>query len=180
MKTIASVVEIPLTQIVPGDNDRTVFEPQALQALADSIQADGLMQPITVRPLWSDVGTLFGKPDPGNVTYQIVAGERRFWAVNLLGWPTISAIVRELNDEQADALMLAENVHRADLNPMDEARAYHKRMSKHDWTIAQIAGKANVSTHRVSARLKLLDLVPEAQKLIADRQMGVQFGEYQE
>lgn len=82
-----------------------------------------------------------------------------------------------MNDEQADALMLAENVHRADLNPMDEARAYHKRMDKHDWSIAQVADKANVSAHRVTGRLKLLDLVPEAQKLIADRQMGVQFGE---
>lgn len=177
MKTIANVVEIPLNQIVPGDNDRTVFEPQALQDLADSIKADGLMQPITIRPLWSDVGALFGKPDPSNVTYQIVAGERRFRAVGLLGWPTISAIVRELTDEQADALMLAENVHRADLNPMDEARAYHKRMSKHGWSIAQVAGKANVSAKRVTGRIKLLDLVPEAQKLIADRQMGVQFGE---
>lgn len=177
MKTIANVVEIPLAQIVPGDNDRTVFDPQALQDLADNIKADGLMQPITVRPLWSDVGALFGNPDPSNVTYQIVAGERRFRAVSLLGWPAISAIVRELNDEQADALMLAENVHRADLNPMDEARAYHKRMDKHGWSIAQIADKASVSVKRASARLKLLDLVPEAQKLITDRQMGVQFGE---
>lgn len=171
------IVALPLSQIIAGDNDRTVFDLQALTDLADSMKADGLMQPITVRQLWSDVGALFGKPDPSSITYQIVAGERRYRAAQYLGWETIDSIVRELTDEQADAIMLAENVQRVDLNPMDEAHAYRKRMDKYHWTTAQIADKAKVSPKRVDGRLKLLDLVPEAQKLIADGQMGVTFGE---
>jgi hypothetical protein len=112
--------------IVPGDNDRQAFEPVALQELADSIAAHGLAQPITVRPI---AGGL----------YQIVAGERRFRAMQLLGWERVPALVRDLDDRQASAIMLVENLNRVDLNPIDEARAYSKRMTEFSWAVSDIA-----------------------------------------
>ena len=160
------ITDLPLAAIRPGDNDRTVFDDAKLQELARSIAEIGLAQPITVRPITDPV-----------FQFEIIAGERRFRACTLLGWATIPAIVRVLDDEQADGIMLAENVQRDDLNPMDEARAYRKRMTKYGWTIPHVAKKAKVSEKRVAARLALLDLVPEMQQMIASGQAGVQFGE---
>jgi len=165
-----TLVDVPVSQIVPGDNDRTLFDPAALAELAGSIRSDGLAQPITVRPL--------PPAADGAPRYQIVAGERRFRAVSsVLHWETIPAIVRPLSDEEASAIMLAENVQRVDLNPLDEARAYHKRMTQFGWSVAQAARAANVPDRRVCARLRLLDLVAEAQALIAAGQLPVIYGE---
>jgi ParB/RepB/Spo0J family partition protein len=154
----AAVTPIPLVDIMPGDNDRTRFQHQALRELADNIKDHGLAQPITLR--------LVGQG------YQIVAGERRFRAFKLLEkeqpnrWTAIPAIIRDYTDEQADAIMLAENLHRADLDPIDEALAYQKRIDRYGWTITELAKRANVTSGRVSSRLKLLKLIPEVQHLV--------------
>lgn len=159
------ISNIPCSQIIPGDNDRTIFNPADLETLAESIALHGLAQPITVRPLSSGV-------------YQIIAGERRFRAVSqVLKHETISAIVRQMSDEEADDIMLIENIQRADLNPMDEARAYDKRMKRWGLTVGKIAKKANVPDRRITARIKLLNLVPEAQAMIATGQLGPAWGE---
>lgn len=160
------VSEIPIAHIRAGDNDRTVFDDAKLAELAESIKSAGLAQPITVRPITDN--TFF---------YEIVAGERRFRACQLLNWEKIPAIVRILTDEQSAEIMLAENVHRADLNPLDEAHAYQKRMDKFDWTVAQVAQKSNKSDRHIQARLLLLDLIPEAQEMIRHEQVGIAFGE---
>lgn len=164
MNTADRIHRLPVTQIVAGDNDRTMFRDEDLRELADSIAQDGLAQPITVRPLSLNV-------------YEIVAGERRFRACCLLGWTTIPAIVRILTDEQASRIMLIENIHRKDIDPIDEANAYRKRMERFGWSAAQTAHMAKVSQKRVGARIALLELVPEAQNMIQQSQMGVQFGE---
>lgn len=156
------VTQIPVAQIVPGDNDREAFDATGLEELAASIAQHGLAQPITVRPL-------------GAAVYQIVAGERRWRAHQLLGWETISALVRQMDDEQASSVMLLENIQRAELNPMEEARAYRKRMERFGWDEARVAEVANVSAARVRLRLILLDLVPEAQTLVRDGQLGVKY-----
>jgi len=154
--------------IIPGDNDRRQFNQRQLQELADSIYQNGLAQPITIRPVTRD----------GQDLFEIVAGERRFRACSqILHWEAIPAIVRELNDEQADAIMLTENVHRVDLNPVDEGHAYQKRMNRHGWTISRVAHEANVSEGRVKNRLSLLTLRPEAQKLVADGHLSLGFAE---
>jgi len=153
---------VPVAQIAPGDNDREDFDPVALRELADSIAQHGLAQPITVRPV-------------GARCFQIVAGERRWRAVQLLDWKTIPALVRALDDEAASAIMLLENIQRAELNPMEEARAYHKRMEQFGWDVAHVAQAANVPIERVRLRLTLLDIVPEAQQLVRDGQMGVKY-----
>lgn len=149
---------IPLAQIVPGDNDRKRFDPDALADLADNIAAHGLAQPITLRPVGEG--------------YRIVAGERRWRAFKLLAerdpmaYTAIPALVRDYTDEEADAIMLAENVQRADLDPIDEANAYKKRMDKYGWSAAECAAHASVSPGRVRDRLSLLNLIPDAQHLV--------------
>lgn len=152
---------IDRTSITPGNNDRTTFDPASLNDLADNIRSNGLIQPITVRPL-ADTGL-----------FQIVAGERRFRAVSLLQWEEIPCIVKDMTDEQAAAVMLAENVARADIDPIDEARAYHSRMTLFNWTVADCANHAGVSAVRIQFRLKLLNLRIDIQQLIRTGQLTV-------
>lgn len=141
--TTPVIQQILCDSITAGDNDRTVFDTDGLEELAASIKEHGLAQPITVRPL-------------GNVYYQIVAGERRFRAVShILKLETIDCIVRELTDEEASAIMLAENVGRRDLDPVDEMLAYRKRIEQQGWSIETISEKCGVSKKRIERRLLL-------------------------
>lgn len=159
---VETIVDVEVTRIVPGDNDREDFDEAELHELAASMAAHGLAQPITVRPV------PFG--------YQIVAGERRWRAARLLHWHTIPALIRTLDDEAASAIMLLENVQRAQLNPIEEARAYRKRMERFGWDVARVAQAASVPVERVRLRLVLLDLVTEAQELVRSGQMGIKYG----
>jgi ParB family chromosome partitioning protein len=105
MKTLR---EIPITSIHAGSNDRTVFEPKALQALADNIKLHDLAQPITVN-LWApDPSCVFGGDRLGDgAQYQVIAGERRLRAFQLLGLQTIPAIIVELSPAEASANILS-------------------------------------------------------------------------
>lgn len=149
---MSKVSNLPIESICPGNNDRTVFDPQELQALAATILEHGLLQPITVNRLAGD-------------DYQIIAGERRWRACQLLNWTHIDSIIMEVTQEKASALMLAENVSRADLDPIDEANAYRKRIDS-GWTVEQCAQAAGVSVIRVNFRLKLLNLREDLQSLV--------------
>ena len=143
------VRRIPSAHITPGNNDRTEFDPVALQELANSIQQHGLAQPITIRPI-------------GPKQYQIVAGERRFRAMTqILGWDTVPALVRDLTDEEASAIMLVENTSRVDLDPIAEADAYSSRINQFGWSVQQVAETAGVSVQRVKDRLSLLGLAED-------------------
>lgn len=144
--------EIPVVSIHAGQNDRKIFDESALRSLADNIDREGLIQPITVRPVPTG--------------FEIVAGERRFRAITLLSWETVTAIVRDLDDESASAIMLAENTGRADLNPIEEANAYESRFNKFGWANSVIAEKAGVSVSRVKSRRSLLLLHPDIQHLV--------------
>lgn len=143
---------VPTADIFAGDNDRTEFDAAELETLARSLASDGLAQPITVRPI--------------GVRFEIVAGERRFRAALLNGWSTIPTIVRELSDEQAQRIMTLENLHRVNLNVMDEARAYHKWVVKFGYTARQIAAEVNKPAGRVAKVLGLLELHPDVQLLV--------------
>ena len=156
------IVDLPVESVTAGDNDRQDFDAIALADLADSIRKNGLAQPITVRPLG------------GTPMLQVVAGERRLRAVrDVLQWPTVPAIVREMSDEQASMVMLIENLQRADLNPIEEARAYRKRIDQFAWSVDSVAQTAGVSAELVRSRLALLSLVDEVQHLVARGQMPV-------
>jgi ParB family chromosome partitioning protein len=149
----ATAVHIPLDLIQPGPNDRQTFDKKNLQQLAADINESGLQQPITVRP--------FGD------RYEIVCGERRFRAHQLLGRETIACFVRELSDEEADLVMLAENVQRVQLNPIEEARGFEKQIEKYGRTEKEIASKCNVSVDLVRRRLGLLALISDVQHQVA-------------
>lgn len=150
-----TVVTIETSQIVPGVNDRTTFAPGPLSQLAANIAKRGLINPITVRAI------------EDTELYEIVAGERRFRAcADILGWETIPAFVPDLSDEEASAIMLSENVARADLDPIDEANAYATRMHRYGWSVSDCAQRAGVTEIRVQFRLKLLSLRPDIQALI--------------
>lgn len=151
MKTIT---EIAIKEIVAGNNDRTVFCQSDLQDLANSIKEHGLIQPITVREI-EETGI-----------YEIVAGERRYRACKLLGWDTIPVIIADMTNEEASAVMLAENIARQELDPIDEGLAYSKRMTAFGWSAEECATKAGVSTIRVQFRVKLLTLRGDIQQLI--------------
>jgi ParB family chromosome partitioning protein len=180
--------EVQMNQIIPGDNDRTAFDAAELQKLADSIDQYGLKQPISLRPvlICPVCETVYGEqPFPARCVecrhddlqerHQIVAGERRWRAHKLLHRDVIEALVEEMDDEQASGVMLLENIQRAELNPIEEARAYEKRMTQFGWDDHQVADKANVSVTRVRLRLALLDIVPEAQQLVRDGHMGIKY-----
>lgn len=151
--TTSAVTDLPLDLIDAGDNDRTHFE--GLDELADSIRRLGILSPITVRP----IDTLAG------ARYELVCGERRTRASRLAGVATIPAIVKPLSDEEAADLMLAENTGRVDLDVIDEARAYAKRIAL-GATMQEVAAKAGVTWQRVLTRTRLLQLVPELQHLV--------------
>jgi ParB/RepB/Spo0J family partition protein len=148
-----TIRQIPAAQITAGNNDRKRFDGPALDDLATSIKEHGLAQPITVRPQGD--------------RFEIVAGERRFRAMTaVLGWTQVPCMVRDLDDEAASSVMLAENTGRADLNPMEEADAYHERIARFGWTPERLATVAGVSPDRVRRRLLLLALFEDARTLV--------------
>jgi len=161
----SQISHIDTSLIVPGNNDRTVFNPQAIQELADSISDHGLIQPVTVRQI------------PDSEIFQIIAGERRFRACQLLKLETVKCIVLDASDEEASALMLTENTARQDLDPIDEALAYQSRMDAFGWSVAEVAKKAGVSAIRVNFRIKLLALRPEIQSFCRSGQFPIGYAQ---
>ncbi len=137
---------------------RTEFDPDSLQELADSILAQGVVQPIVVRPL------------PGD-SFEIIAGERRWRAAQLAGLTDIPAPVREIPDATAIAVALIANIQREDLNPLEEATALERLTSEFGMTHQAVADAVGRSRASVSNLLRLLDLAPETKALIAERRI---------
>jgi ParB family chromosome partitioning protein len=142
---------------------RTDMRPESLEELADSIRAQGVVQPIVVRP----VGTGSG----AGQSYEIIAGERRWRAAQLAGLTEIPAVVRDVPDEAAVAMALIENIQRENLNPLEEARALERLISEFEMTHQQAAGAVGRSRAAVSNLLRLLDLGDEIKSLVETRQI---------
>lgn len=159
-QTTEQVVLVALADIDAGANDRTTFD---VADLAESLKAEGQVVPVILR-----------RRATGG--YEIVGGERRCRAAASIGWSHVSAIVRELDDPKAEAVMLVENTGRSDLDPIDEARAYRRRMDRRGFTVTEMARSAGVSPAQVGLRLKLLDLVDEAQQLTRTGALPIGFG----
>jgi ParB family chromosome partitioning protein len=130
-----------------------VFDPDKLQELADSIRAQGMIQPIVVRP-------------NGESEYQIIAGERRWRAAQMAGLENIPAIVRDVPDEISIALALIENIQREDLNPLEEARALRRLVDEFQMTHKEAAGAVGRSRAAVSNLLRLLELGDDVKKMV--------------
>jgi ParB family chromosome partitioning protein len=137
---------------------------ETLQELADSIKAQGVVQPIVVRPV--------GKPNPGeSQRYEIIAGERRWRASQLANLPDIPAIIRHIPDEAAIAVALIENIQRENLNPLEEARALERLISEFGITHQQAADAVGRSRAAVSNLLRLLELAPEITAFVERREL---------
>ncbi len=147
--------EIPVDWIRPGRyQPRQVIDEEALQELADSIRAQGVMQPIVLRSV-------------GENRYEIIAGERRWRATQVAGLEKIPAIVREVNDETAVAMSLIENIQREDLNPMEEALALQRLIEDFDLTHQQVADAVGKSRTAVTNFLRLINLSPDVAQMLA-------------
>lgn len=133
---------------------REAFDQQALTELAQSLQTVGLLQPIIVR----EVG-----PD----RYQIIAGERRYRAAQLAGFREIRAVVRHTEDDQLLTEALVENIHRVDLNALEEAAAYQQLLDDFGFTHEQLAARLGRSRSAITNTLRLLSLGPELQRHVA-------------
>jgi ParB family chromosome partitioning protein len=148
--------ELPLELIVPNPKQpRRDFDDEALQALAGSLGEQGVLQPVLVRPR------------PGG-TYELVAGERRWRAARLAGLQTVPALIREREDAAALEAALIENMARADLNPIEEARACAALVEELGLTRKEIGRRVGRSRVAVSNLVRLLDLPDEVIALLQD------------
>jgi ParB family chromosome partitioning protein len=143
-------LEIPLDQIERNPyQTRTRFDEGQLAELTQSIVASGVVQPIVVRPL--------SQPN-GQIKYQLITGERRWLASRKAGKSTIPAIVRQVSDEQTLEMTIVENLQRADLNPMEQARAYQRLSQDFKLTQEQMAQRTGKERASVANFLRLLRL----------------------
>ncbi|MER5211425.1 ParB/RepB/Spo0J family partition protein [Streptomyces sp. NPDC002838] len=151
----AHFAEIPLDSIKPNPRQpREVFDEDALQELVTSIKEVGLLQPVVVRQL-------------GPARYELIMGERRWRACREAGLEAIPAIVRATEDEKLLLDALLENLHRAQLNPLEEAAAYDQLLKDFNCTHDQLADRIGRSRPQVSNTLRLLKLSPAVQRRVA-------------
>ncbi|WP_037783352.1 ParB/RepB/Spo0J family partition protein [Streptomyces sp. HGB0020] len=151
----AHFAEIPLDSITPNPRQpREVFDEDALQELVTSIQEVGLLQAVVVRQL-------------GPARYELIMGERRWRACREAGLEAIPAIVRATDDEKLLLDALLENLHRAQLNPLEEAAAYDQLLKDFNCTHDQLADRIGRSRPQVSNTLRLLKLSPAVQRRVA-------------
>ena len=148
--------EIRLDHIVPNPRQpRRDFSDAELQELQLSMQSNGLLQPVAVRP----------RKDG---RFELIAGERRFRAASRLGWSTIPAYVKDVSDEQLLSLALVENLQRADLNPIEEAEGYRQLINDFGLAHQQVAQAVGKDRSTITNALRLLALPEDVQQLVRD------------
>lgn len=154
--------ELPVDLIQRGKyQPRRDIEPESLRELADSILAQGVIQPISVRPV-------------GDQRYEIIAGERRWRAAQLAGLDVIPVVIREVSDQAAIAMALIENIQREDLNPIEEAASLQRLQREFDLTQQDVATAVGKSRSTVANLLRLMTLQADVQRLVehGDLEMG--------
>jgi len=152
--------EVPVESIAPNPlQPRSYFDEEALATLTASIAELGVLQPILVRDL-------------GDERFQLIAGERRWRAAKRAGLPSIPVIVRAVDEVLSLEQALVENLHREDLNPLEEAAAYQQLMEDFDLTQEQVAQKVGKSRSAVANTLRLFQLPPSIQRLVAENQLA--------
>jgi ParB family chromosome partitioning protein len=149
---------LPVGSLQPGKyQPRTRMDKDSLEELAASIRAQGLMQPILVRPIGGGLG---------DDRYEIVAGERRWRAAQMAGLSEVPTLIREIPDESALAMALIENIQRENLNPLEEAQGLQRLIDEFSMTHQQAADAVGRSRPAASNLLRLLQLVPPVQELL--------------
>jgi len=163
----ASMPELPEVQhlrvdaIVPNRyQPRQTFSPQELAELTASLKQSGMLQPVLVRR-------------KGDGMYELISGERRWRAAKEAGLETIQAVIRNCGDEESVVLALVENLQRADLNPMEMARAYHRMMNEFGLTQDIIAQRVSCERSSIANVVRLMNLPSEIQQLIETNQLSM-------
>lgn len=157
------IQDLELSKITPNEfQPRKTFSDESIKELAQTLEKEGLLQPIVVRE----------KGDG----YEIIAGERRFRAAKSLGWEKIPAIVNNMNDDQTASLALIENLQREDLNPIDEAQAYTNLMKLNNLTQTELAKDMGKSQSYVANKIRLLKLTPKVQSYLASGEISARHG----
>lgn len=153
--------ELPVGLLRPGRfQPRTRMDPDSIAELADSIRAQGLIQPILVRPI-------------DDTHYEIIAGERRWRAAQLAGLTHVPAVVRQVPDQAALAMALIENIQREDLNPLEEATGIQRLIDEFEMTHEAAAQSVGRSRSAVSNLLRLLNLPKAIQNLLMAGQLDM-------
>jgi ParB family chromosome partitioning protein len=143
---------------------RTDMRVDSLNDLADSIKAQGIVQPIVVRPI--------GSPAAGaSQRYEIIAGERRWRAAQIAGLESVPVVIRNVSDNAAVAMALIENIQRENLNPLEEARALERLVGDFNLTHQEAADAVGRSRTAVTNLLRLLELADEVKTLVGDRKI---------
>jgi len=161
MPEMPEVQRLRVDAIVPNRyQPRQTFAPQELAELTASLKQSGLLQPILVRR-------------KGDGIYELISGERRWRAAKEAGLETIQAVIRNCGDEESVVLALVENLQRADLNPMEMARAYHRMMNEFGLTQDIIAQRVSCERSSIANVVRLINLPSEVQQLIETNQLSM-------
>ncbi|TKB52587.1 MAG: ParB/RepB/Spo0J family partition protein [Nitrospira sp.] len=161
MPELPEVQHLRIDAIVPNRyQPRQSFSPQELAELTASLKQNGLLQPILVRR-------------KGDGIYEIISGERRWRAAKEAGLETIQAVIRNCGDEESVVLALIENIQRADLNPMEMAKTYHRMMNEFGLTQDTIAHRVDCERSSVANIVRLINLPSEIQRLIETNQISM-------
>lgn len=155
-----SLRELPLGSIAPNPYQaRTVWDEEQLSELCESIKANGVIQPIIVRPFQGG--------------YQLIAGERRFRAAELASLKSIPALVREVNDEQLFEWSLVENIHRRDLNAIERAKAYRRYLRAFSLTQSEAAERLGEDRSVIANYIRILELPSEIRDMLVGERLSM-------
>jgi ParB family transcriptional regulator, chromosome partitioning protein len=159
IKTDALPVSLPIDQIQANPHQpRRMFQQERLEELAQSIRANGVIQPLVVRR-W-------------NGGYQLVAGERRWRAARLAGLTSVPVVVQEFADERLLEITLIENIQREDLNPVETAQAFQRLIQELDLSHEEVGKRTGKDRSTITNLLRLLQLPPDLQTLLAEKRLS--------
>ncbi|WP_027955879.1 nucleoid occlusion protein [Halobacillus kuroshimensis] len=153
------VVQVPVDRVQPNRyQPRAIFNSEKISELAQTIHTHGMIQPIVLRRLNEE-------------EYELIAGERRWRAVQSLGWEAVPAIIRDMNDSQTASVALIENLQREELTVIEEALAYAKLIELHQLTQEALAQRLGKSQSTIANKIRLLKLPESVQQAIMDKQI---------
>ena len=156
---LRDAAEVDIDRIMPNpDQPRISFKKDEIEELAESIRKNGLLQPILVRRMPED-------------TYQIIAGERRWQACQMLKMSKVPVRIKDVDDDETIILALVENVQRSDLNPIEEAYGYRRMMERGKMTQSEVAQAVSKGRSTIANALRLLELPEDAQQLLFEERI---------
>lgn len=157
----AELADLPLSSLVRGTyQPREAFDEVSLQELASSIKAQGLIEPLVVRPI-------------SRQQFEIIAGERRFRAASLAGLRSVPCLVNQYSDEQAAAVTLIENIQRQDLNVIEEAKGFKRLINEFSFSHEDVAKMVGKSRSHVTNMLRLLQLDNQVQQALIEKSLSM-------